>query len=173
VESVEGPTKTVDPEILEELIPTTKKEEKTGEQQVPKDRKTKRKEEKEEIQKILEEENVTDLNEEEKEKLTELDSLTGVPLPDDVLLFAIPVCAPYSVLAKDKFKVKLTPGSGKRGKAGKQALDIFLRLPQATQQEKDMIKAINENEIINQIPGNIKISTPGLMKSVSNKKKKK
>jgi hypothetical protein len=33
-----------------------------------------------------------------------LDSLTGLPLPEDELLFAVPVCAPYTTLLNYKFK---------------------------------------------------------------------
>jgi hypothetical protein len=42
--------------------------------------------------------------------------LTAVPLPDDVLLFAVPVCAPYISMTNYKYKVKLTPGNVKKGK---------------------------------------------------------
>lgn len=70
----------------------------------------------EEIKKILKEENVEEVDEEEKGKLTEIDQLTGCPFQDDVLLYAVPVCAPYSVLQKYKYKVKLTPGTTKKGK---------------------------------------------------------
>ena len=51
-----------------------------------------------------------------QENLSYLDALTGAPFPDDVLTFAIPVCAPYSAMSAFKFKVKLIPGTGKRGK---------------------------------------------------------
>ena len=44
-----------------------------------------------EIAAILAEENVELVPEEDKDKLQELDSLTGQPRPDDVLLYAIPV----------------------------------------------------------------------------------
>ncbi len=47
---------------------------------------------------------------EDREKLSVLDTLTGLPRPDDVLLFAVPVCAPYSTLQSYKLKVKLIPG---------------------------------------------------------------
>jgi NFACT protein C-terminal domain len=33
-----------------------------------------------------------------------LDSLTGLPLPEDEILFAVPVCAPYATLLNYKFK---------------------------------------------------------------------
>ena len=45
-----------------------------------------------------------------------LDTLTGSTLPEDNLLFAVPVCAPYISLQKYKYKVKLIPGSMKKGK---------------------------------------------------------
>ena len=50
-----------------------------------------------EIQQLLAEENVEVLTEEDRDRLTQLDSLTGVPRGDDVLLFALPMCAPYQV----------------------------------------------------------------------------
>jgi len=49
-------------------------------------------------------------------QLTQLDALTGQPKPDDVLLFALPMCAPYNALANYKYRVKLTPGTQKKGK---------------------------------------------------------
>ena len=33
-----------------------------------------------------------------QEQLSVLDSFTGCPLPDDILLYAIPVCGPYSAM---------------------------------------------------------------------------
>jgi hypothetical protein len=40
-----------------------------------------------------------------------LDTLTGAPVDEDELLFAVPVVAPYQTLTNYKFKVKLTPGN--------------------------------------------------------------
>lgn len=48
--------------------------------------------------------------------------LQGMPMDDDVILHALPVCAPYAVLARYRYKAKLTPGSQKRGKAARQVL---------------------------------------------------
>uniref|UniRef100_A0A8C4QEM1 Ribosome quality control complex subunit NEMF n=1 Tax=Eptatretus burgeri TaxID=7764 RepID=A0A8C4QEM1_EPTBU len=45
-----------------------------------------------------------------------LASLTGQPHVDDLLMFSIPVCAPYTALSNYKYKVKLTPGTQKKGK---------------------------------------------------------
>jgi predicted ribosome quality control (RQC) complex YloA/Tae2 family protein len=38
------------------------------------------------------------------------DKLTGSPLADDVILYAVPVCGPYLSLQSFKYRVKLTPG---------------------------------------------------------------
>lgn len=41
-----------------------------------------------------------------------LDALTARPLPEDILLFALPVCAPYRMLTSYKFKVRTVPCPG-------------------------------------------------------------
>ena len=43
---------------------------------------------------LLEEENIELLPDAELARLREIDALTGVPRPGDVLLHALPVCAP-------------------------------------------------------------------------------
>ena len=40
-------------------------------------------------------------------------------LQHDILLCCIPVCAPYKTLINYKYRVKVTPGSERRGKASK------------------------------------------------------
>ena len=47
----------------------------------------------------------------------ELLGLTGRPLPDDLLHFILPVCAPYDALANYKYKLKLLPGAAKKGQS--------------------------------------------------------
>lgn len=113
-----------------------------------------------------------------------LDTLTGVPVEEDELLFAIPVVAPYQTLVHYKykfvlhkyfsflliyfyhfrFKVKLTPGSGKRGKAAKTALDIFIRDKTCSTHEKDLLKAVKDESLARNIPGKVKLSAPQMHK---------
>eukprot|EP00004_Rigifila_ramosa_P022982 TRINITY_DN6389_c0_g1_i1.p1 TRINITY_DN6389_c0_g1~~TRINITY_DN6389_c0_g1_i1.p1 ORF type:complete len:295 (-),score=83.40 TRINITY_DN6389_c0_g1_i1:32-805(-) len=83
----------------------------------------------------------------EAEQLAEIDSLTAVPVPEDVLLFAVPVCAPYSAMGQFKYKVKLQPGSMKKGKAVKSALEHLLKLPITTPVERDLLKALGPEEM--------------------------
>lgn len=65
---------------------------------------------------MMEEDDIHEIGEEEKEKLNDADYLTGNPLPNDVLLYAVPVCAPYNAVQSYKYRVKIIPGSLKKGK---------------------------------------------------------
>ncbi|KAK9805687.1 hypothetical protein WJX72_012021 [[Myrmecia] bisecta] len=133
--------------------------------------------EKAEIAALLAEENIELITEEEREKLTQLDALTGIPRPDDILLHALPVCAPYSALQGYKYKVKLMPGSQRKGKAARQATELLTKGPEVTPREKELIKAVPEMESINAFVAGVKISMPGLQKIKNdarrNKKNKK
>ncbi|ORX62000.1 hypothetical protein DM01DRAFT_1331468 [Hesseltinella vesiculosa] len=127
------------------------------------------KEDKENIRQMLKEENVIMLDAEEMANLSVLDSLTANPLPEDIIHFAVPICAPYAALQKYKYRVKLTPGTLKRGKAVKQADMVFLNLPAATAREKELIKGVPDMEAINTMMSKVKVSAPNLEAS---KKKK-
>merc|ERR1719431_113315 len=93
-----------------------------------------------------------------------LDSLTGVPVAEDELLFAVPVCAPYNTLLNYKYKVKLTPGTGKRGKSCKTALAMFLDDKATIPREKDLLKSVKDQDLARNLPGKVKLSAPHLQK---------
>nr|CAD7402804.1 unnamed protein product [Timema poppensis] len=93
-----------------------------------------------------------------------LDSLTGLPLAEDELLFAVPVVAPYNVLLNYKFKVKLTPGTGKRGKAARTALNMFLKDRNTSSREKDLIRSVKDENLARNLPGKVKLSAPQMQK---------
>lgn len=76
----------------------------------------------EEIRKLMLEEGIEMLDEDEEEKMTNLDMLIGTPLPGDEILEAVPMCAPWSAMGKYKYKAKLQPGTVKKGKAIKEIL---------------------------------------------------
>lgn len=117
---------------------------------------------------VAEEEN--DGNEEFSEQQKEIDkallmSLTGQPLDEDELLFAMIVCAPYSCVTSYKHKVKLTPGTAKRGKAIKTAVEMFTRDKATSLKEKELIKAnLTKDQDGRNLPGKVKISAPNLNK---------
>ena len=139
--------------------------------------------EKEAWQEILAEdgilENETDEDGGAVDDSAELAKLTGKPSPDDVILCAVPVCAPYQVLSQYKFRVKLTPGSVKRGKASKQCLEMFLRsdndkkgVDDSTKRDRELIKLVNENEWVQQIIGDVRITSAGASKVQKQQKNK-
>ncbi|XP_004698630.1 nuclear export mediator factor NEMF [Echinops telfairi] len=91
------------------------------------------------------------------------DSLTGQPHLEDILLFAIPICAPYTTMANYKYKVKLTPGVQKKGKAAKTALTSFMHSKEATAREKDLFRSVKDTDLSRNIPGKVKVSAPNLL----------
>ncbi|XP_026155712.1 ribosome quality control complex subunit NEMF [Mastacembelus armatus] len=98
---------------------------------------------------------------EEAENL--LTSLTGQPHPEDVLMFAVPVCAPYTALSNYKHKVKLTPGSQKKGKAARTAVFSFMKAKEASTREKDLFRSVKDTDLSRNMPGKVKVSAPNLL----------
>lgn len=116
-------------------------------------------EDEDEVKQILAEENVAIVDEDLQ--LTFLDALTGCPLPQDILLHAVPVCGPYSAMLHYKYKAKLVPGTGKKGKAIRSALDLFSHAPDAARTEKDLMRAVKEEEVLRSLPGKVKLMAAG------------
>ena len=105
----------------------------------------------------------------------EMSKLTGRPLPEDTILYAVPVCAPFQTLAQYKYRVKLTPGSQKRGKAAKQCVEMFLHdgsteKSTIAEREKELIKRVADNDWVQVICADVKISAPGASKTVKKQK---
>lgn len=92
-----------------------------------------------------------------------LDSLTGQPHLEDVLLFAVPVCAPYTALSNYKHKVKLTPGTQKKGKAARTAVFSFMRAKETSAREKDLLRSVKDTDLSRNMPGKMKVSAPNLL----------
>ena len=78
-----------------------------------------------------------------------------VDILDYILLFSVPVVAPYSTVLQYKYKVKLTPGTGKRGKACKTALAMFLADKATAQREKDLLKSVKDQDLARNLPGKV------------------
>mmetsp|Transcript_4276 Transcript_4276/g.7035 ORF Transcript_4276/g.7035 Transcript_4276/m.7035 type:complete len:1261 (+) Transcript_4276:138-3920(+) len=152
-----------------------------------KQRKTKaeKKAEKEAWQEILAEDGIVDNDGDDDlagavDDSAELAQLTGKPTSGDIVLNAIPVCAPYHVLSQYKYRVKLTPGSVKRGKASKQCVEMFTRneegkknsVDEGTKRDKELIKLVSENEWVQAMIGDVRISSAGASKVVKKQKGK-
>lgn len=81
-------------------------------------------EEKKEIEQLMKEEDINVVAEDVD--VNEIDKLTGQPKPNDIIQALVPMCAPYSAISSYKFKVKIQPGTLKRGKAMKLIKSLFL-----------------------------------------------
>ncbi|XP_031252959.1 nuclear export mediator factor NEMF [Pistacia vera] len=121
----------------------------------------------------MEEDDIHEIGEEEKGRLNDVDYLTGNPLPNDILLYAVPVCGPYSAVQSYKYRVKIIPGTAKKGKAAKTAMNLFTHMLEATQREKELMKACTDPELVAAIIGNVKVTAAGLTQLKQKQKKGK
>ena len=96
-----------------------------------------------------------------------------MPKEEDTILEVLTVCAPFMTLLKYKYKVKLVPGTLKRGKVLKLVLDIFKSQKNMLDQEKNLIRSILDKDAILQISGPSKVQASGLVKIIKKQKKNK
>jgi hypothetical protein len=107
--------------------------------------------------------NDNDNDDGQESKVTdEVEQFTGSPVPEDILMYALSVCCPYACLKNYKYKVKLTPGVGKKGKSCKQAIEVFSRFKDCSTREKELITGLTDTEVIATMIGDVKLSMPGL-----------
>ncbi|KAJ3386634.1 hypothetical protein HDU84_001382 [Entophlyctis sp. JEL0112] len=92
-------------------------------------------------------------------ELTVLDLLTSNPLDDDTVRFAVPVCAPWTCLSKYKYKLKLIPGSLKKGKAAKSAETALIAAGKSSgdKREMELVSQLVEVELVTAMLGKVKI----------------
>ena len=100
-----------------------------------------------------------------------IDALTGRPLESDQLQFALCVCAPYSALIDYKYRVKLLPGSQKKGKVVQAAVSLWTRAAGGRDAERDMIRGTREDEAMGVLCANVKIAAG--MAGAKDKKRRK
>ena len=120
----------------------------------------------EEVRKLMLEEGTETLGPEEEEKMTAFDALVGTPLPGDEILDAVPVCAPWTAMAKFKYKAKFQPGATKKGKAVREVLSRWAAegavkgkvdekstdTERMWPREVDLLRALKPEETTNTVP---------------------
>lgn len=126
-----------------------------------------RKAEERELQKYL---NGGD-NEDTELYLEVLDSLIAKPASQDVLVGAVPVFGPWTSMARFKYKTKVQPGMGKKGKAITDSLSYFANrkidaaredTDQDWADEHDIINTLKSNDMIGVLTANkVKLVLPG------------
>ncbi|KAJ4858520.1 hypothetical protein T069G_06787 [Trichoderma breve] len=140
------------------------------------ERKQKEVAEQEEIRRAMMTEGLDAGEPDEAEKATNLDTLVGTPLAGDEILEVLPVCAPWSALVRYKYKVKMQPGSVKKGKAIKEVLERLKTdsarkgvIDEAARdsekmwpREVELIKGLKPEEIANSVPvGKLRVMMAG------------
>ena len=60
--------------------------------------------------------------------------------------------------------MKLTPGPGKKGKACKTALALFMGDKTASGRERDLLRAVKDHDLAKNLPGKVKVSAPHITK---------
>ena len=129
----------------------------------------------EEIRRLNFEEGIETLDEDEVQELSDLDAFVGAPLPGDEILDALVVCGPWDAIGgKCRWRVKLHPGTVKKGKAVREILGTWAKViadwekkkrPGAGQgnevmaeeekvrrREGELIRALREAEIVGVVP---------------------
>ncbi|KAI9641696.1 hypothetical protein NHQ30_009552 [Ciborinia camelliae] len=130
----------------------------------------------EEIRRLMLEDGIDTLEDNEAEKMTSLDSFVGRPLPGDEILEAIPVCAPWAAMGKYKYKAKIQPGAQKKGKAVREILGKWTAATSSKgaldetstdteriwPREMDLIKGWKPEETTNVVPvGKVRVMMAG------------
>lgn len=147
---------------------------------VRKDERAKRREygsERREVMRLLDEDGLVELENLERDTITTLDMLTAIPGLEDSVEYGLPVCAPYGALTNYRYKVKLMPGTTKRGKAYRSAMVLFLKQAEKDlgkfKQERDSLRLSPESDGIHGMLGNVKIMAPGLAEAAKSLQKAK
>ena len=106
------------------------------------------------------------------ERVSFINRIVGAPFKEDVVEYALPVCAPIAATNALKYRMKVTPGSQKKGKAAKLAMEILTRAPFASKVELDAMRALTDADVAHAFPSGCKVSyPPGALKSMQNTKK--
>ena len=100
---------------------------------------------------------------------------TGCPKPGHSLIHALPFCGPIAAMQHFKYRVKLTPGTTKRGRAVKTAVALFTaRMPgDASAKERELIKRCPDQVCIHTMRSAVKLAAAGLGKVQKKMKQKK
>jgi len=131
-------------------------------------RRARKKQEQDEIRAIMEAEGFAE--EDEGKHADEVEKLTGCPVAEDVLLYAVPVCGPYASMQNFKYKVKLTPGVGKKGKICKQSIELFTRARECSAMEKALMSGLTDPEMVSIMISDCRLSMPGLQQLQAEKR---
>lgn len=144
--------------------------------------------ESEELRRLNLEEGIETLDEEEVAELGILENFVGMPLPRDEVLDVLVVCGPWDAMGgRLKWRVKIQPGTAKKGKAVKEILGAWRQgisdrekrkrpgvgeeeggEDKVARREGELIKGLREVEVVGVVPvGKCRVMVAGGEKSRS------
>jgi hypothetical protein len=97
------------------------------------------------------------------EMVNDVPYFDGRPGPNAELSFATVVCAPYAAIRKYALKVKITPGSDKKGAAAKSITAAFATASASSSPQAAAVATIVQDEVIAQLPGLVKVHASELL----------
>ena len=104
-----------------------------------------------------------ELESDELSTMDDVSHIVGFPTEDDVLLYCIPCCGPYSAIQGFKYRIKLTPGTMKQGQVAKTVLDLFGKGSSwISAAERTVMLGLSTEEVVPTLVRNTKINMPGL-----------
>jgi len=140
--------KTSDPDAAEASTGTSDEKEELRRAVNPGERAARRREKREqELNEARERELAATVEEAYQVSASELSALTAAPEPDDVLLYAVPVCGPYAALQNYRHHVKLVPGKMKRGQVAKACMAELNKMPNITPAQKACLRAVPDDQM--------------------------
>ena len=102
------------------------------------------------------------IDEDEQAAADDITSITGTPMNEDVLLYAVPCCGPFSAIKDFKYRVKITPGALKKSKVAKMAITAFTHNSFVSDAERNLMLSLSDTEMTATLVAEIKINMPGL-----------
>ena len=104
--------------------------------------------------------------------MNDLNRLSGTIRAEDTYDALIVMCAPYTTVSDNRFKIKLTPGGVKKGKAARNILNLYTTM-ELTEKEKVLLRGVPEQEVINSLVSGVKLAGAGLLKIEQKEKAEK
>ena len=135
--------------------------------------------ENEELRRLNMEEGLETLDENEEAEMGLLDAFVGMPLPGDEILDALVVCAPWDAVgARLRWRVKMQPGTVKKGKAVREILGSWGKsiaerekrgkkegddkLEKLVKRETELVRGLRDVEVVGVVPvGKCKVVVSG------------
>ena len=119
-----------------------------------------------EVKKTIDAQENEMLDEEENDSVKPLESFIANPTKEDILSDIVFVCAPYNSLMRSKYRIKVQPGTTKKGKAASSAINVWMQSnkgndSEIVKREVELMKSFKDVELVQPIGvSRVRITVP-------------